>query len=146
MSQRGFTLVEIMVAMVVIMALSTLALTAFNNSSLGKKKRVNGTVRADLNAVRARAQIYYDSTGAQNYGKSITACNAGIFSDPQVQGYVTEMTNILTPQVPTRCATDATGQFWSIAAPLYDGVTFWCVDSMGADRAGTVNTTTGLCQ
>lgn len=72
-SQKGFTIVELLIVIVVIGILAALVLNTFQ----GVQKRARDTTRqTDVNAIATQLEVYYGSSNTGGYPSSVTTVKA----------------------------------------------------------------------
>lgn len=120
MKNKGFTLIELLVVIAIIGILSSVVLASLNTA---RGKGANAAVKANLNNIRAQAEIYYDTNS--NY--------TAVCSDANVAKGVTAAG---TAGGGTGVCNNASGA-WAASAGLRvaEGTSnFWCVDSTGTSK------------
>ena len=125
---KGFTLIELLVVIAIIGILSSVVLASLN-SARGKGEIAR--TKAQLSQVRVEAELYYDGDGAGD-------CT-GVCAD---MGQTTT-TGLFADLGTSACVEGTNGV--SYAASASAGDAFWCVDSEGASREISANTTAALC-
>lgn len=144
-TQRGFTLVELMVVLSIISLMSSIVLASL---STARARAADAAIRTDLNNIRSFSQIYFSnlgqySTAGASIGLSST-CNS---ISPQTP--VTNITNDVAFQeiiddavlknggLAAKCV--ATPTYFVVAVRLKsDATRAWCVDSSGGSRLLTI--------
>lgn len=119
---KGFTLIELLVVIAIIGVLSSVVLASLN---VARGKGANAAVRQNMNALRAQAEVYYDSSPT-GY--------TGVCSDPQILK-IRAAADIASGGT-TYCL-DVPSSSWVVSSPFKvpDGVNnFWCVDGAGVAR------------
>ncbi|MDP2704926.1 MAG: type II secretion system protein [Patescibacteria group bacterium] len=131
MSQKnkGFTLIELLVVIAIIGILSSVVLASLNQARI---KGNDAAVKANLNGIRAQAELIYDTDGdydavcaANSVTQNTTVLNALNAASSAGAGDTTSDV----------CGAPASGAAnnWAAAAPLRSGGA-WCVDSTGVSR------------
>jgi len=119
---QGFTLIELLVVIAIIGILSSVVLASLNTA---RGKGANAAVKANLNNIRAQAELVYDSVSPNSY--------AGVCADPNVAKGVAAAGSAGGG---TAICTNAGGT-WVAASPLKateTGFTWWCVDNTGTSK------------
>ncbi len=140
---RGFTLIELLVVIAIIGILSAVVLASLNTA---RQKGNDAAVKSNLATVQTQAQLYYDDQTPVSFGKNVTACTAGVFSDPTITAAITSANNSSIDSSKTVCHTDSTGQDYAISVQMTSKGTlnqFWCVDSTGVEKVETAVLATG---
>jgi prepilin-type N-terminal cleavage/methylation domain-containing protein len=120
-SNRGFTLIELLVVIAIIGILASVVLASLNSA---RDKGEDAAVRANINNIRAQAEIVYD-TDDRSYDD--------VCLDSQVARAVTEADTLAGDDA--ACAdSDAA---WAVAGALTSGE-YYCVDSTGNSIEGAV--------
>lgn len=143
LNKKGFTLIELMVAIAVIGILAGVVVAGLNNGKVATK---DARIKAAMTQVRLLAQqmrnddFTYISSFVTPY--SGVSCGINGASDADLRALALD---IKTLNGVTNCATASTGVFWinapggstgfAATAKLASG-TFWCIDSTGADKGG----------
>ena len=131
MKNKGFTLIELLVVIAIIGILSSVVLASLNTA---RGKGANAAVKANLNNIRAQAEVFYDSNS--NYTNLCT-------TDTTVARGVTAAG---TAGGGTGVCRDSANA-WAASAPLRvaEGTsTNWCVDSTGNSKGLTAALGTGV--
>jgi prepilin-type N-terminal cleavage/methylation domain-containing protein len=111
-SNKGFTLIELLVVIAIIGILSSVVLASLNTA---RDKGADAAAKANLNGIRAQAELVYDDDG--DY--------ALVCSDPNVSAAVTAAGEAGANQ---DC--QAMADAWAAEVQLSDD-TWYCVDSRG---------------
>lgn len=118
-SQRGFTIVELLIVIVVIAILAAIAIVAYG----GIQDRANFTKsQSDLNALNKAIQLYYIDNGT--YPSSTSGCTNGwcgwdqATNDNFIPGLVPNYI-ASTPQLPTSFASNNTYLYSSTTGTTY---------------------------
>ena len=147
MNKKGFTLIELLVVIAIIGILASVVLASLNSV---RAKGADAAIKANMNGMRAQAEIYYDNNSS-SYGAQATttaaaaaACGtAGIFSDTNITNATKGATTASGASVSVAgtgamaavCGSSAT--YWQAAVVLKSDTTkAWCVDSTG--KAGQI--------
>ena len=151
----GFTLIEILVVISIIGVLSSVVMASISKV---KTKALDVAVKANLNAAREQAQIYYEDQSPNGYA------SATFGENPCPQIYDPSGTNLFTQDAVvssaivaaiakgngiSACYASATA--YGIAVGLKTAGYAWCVDSTGntsqfPGAPGTVLVAGGVCQ
>jgi len=127
---QGFTLIELLVVIAIIGILSSVVLASLNTA---RGKGANAAVKANLNNIRAQAELVYDSISPNSY--------AAVCADPNV---MKGLAAAETAGGGTKaCFNSSTA--WAASAPLKvaeTGGASWCVDSTGTSKASAAASTT----
>lgn len=109
MKNKGFTLIELLVVIAIIGILSSVVLASLNTA---RDKGEDAAVKANLNNIRAQAELVYDDASG-SYD--------GVCDNTQVSNAVTAASG--------SCTDDANE--WAVSAVLSDGSTYYCADYTG---------------
>ena len=123
--QKGFTLIELLVVIAIIGILSSVVLASLNTA---RGKGANAAVKANLNNIRAQAELVYDNANPNKYA---TVC-----ADPNVVKAVAAATS--AGGSAAICTNNDNN--WSVSSPLKlheNTFTHWCVDNTGTSRGMT---------
>lgn len=122
--KKGFTLIELLVVIAIIGMLSSVIMSSLNNA---RAKSANAAVKANLNNLRAQAEIYYDGNSS-TYTNICTNANIVKGADAASQAGANNTTSDV-------CNSTATA--YAISAPLKvaEGTSnYWCIDNTGTAR------------
>lgn len=137
-TNRGFTLIELMIVVTIIGILSAIVLSALNNA---RSKGGDGAIKSTIANARSQAELFYNTNGTLQYQNLCIAGNASQDSRvtsafPMLQG----ATNAGSTEV--SCGVTSGGGSWAIAARLKNVANTWyCVDSLNKGKVVTSATT-----
>ncbi|MEY4440780.1 MAG: hypothetical protein RLY49_406 [Candidatus Parcubacteria bacterium] len=138
---KGFTLIELLVVIAIIGILSSVVLASLNSA---RNKGADAAVKANLNGIRAQAELLYDDEGDYDNLCTNTTIVAAIDSAKSAAGDSDATgTAYATAQAANNsaCHVGGTPQAWAISVPIKSVTgTYWCVDSAGK----AIQTTTVL--
>lgn len=138
---KGFTLIELLVVIAIIGILSSVVLASLNSA---RNKGADASIKANLNGIRAQAELFYDTGstyGGTAFAEAVCADNAtgNILADSNVKNAIaaanSASSGTLTSNAytKTRCAVSASS--WAVAVTLKaDTTKAWCIDSSGNSR------------
>ncbi len=143
---KGFTLIELLVVIAIIGILASVVLASLSSA---RQKGQDAAIQSQLSSMRAQAELFYSTTGANTYGTANTTndiCNASgggtLFLTASANSLATLLGGISTNKV---CQSGTTGggagsASWAVAAAGSSTGTFYCVDSTGVSRTYTSTT------
>lgn len=129
---KGFSLIELLISITIIALLATIVL---QNLSKSRERAYDSKVRQQLAGFRTAAEIYYSSREPNNYGPATTGCASGVFNNINpVNG--SPALYIAEGNLPygTQVVCQSSDTEYAVKASLYNGESYWCVDSKGAFR------------
>lgn len=120
---KGFTLIELLVVIAIIGILSSVVLASLTTA---RTRGQVASVQSQLSNMRAQAELYYSTTGANSYGAGTASCTTGaLFSGTNGLGALVAGVTA-TGATPT-CAASTTA--WAVTGAINNVV--YCVDSTG---------------
>ena len=127
--KKGFTLIELLVVIAIIGILSSVVLASLNTA---RGKGANAAVKANLNNIRAQAELVYDIASPNSYA---TVCvnenvSKGLAAAGSAGGGA------------TACFNSTTAWAASAALKVSEAGAYWCVDSTGTAKSTSAATTT----
>lgn len=139
---KGFTLIEVLVVIVIIGALSAIVLSASNSARV---KSQDLAIKANLDSIKTSAELYHSTHG--NYGLYHEPGNCDtdyLYLYPPIKSALDEAK--MNSNGTAICkGGDLTGYFlyatsWAISVPLKSNPSLnWCVDSDGYAGVATPN-------
>lgn len=138
--KKGFTLIELLVVIAIIGILSSVVLASLNTA---RDKGADAAVKANLNGMRAQAELYYD-TNTQYNSAYAANCTSGVFSDPNMTSALNSANSANGGNAAATCTSSTTG--WAAYIPL-KSTGFYCVDGNGnaTTSAAALTITDGIC-
>ncbi|MES3005796.1 MAG: type II secretion system protein [Patescibacteria group bacterium] len=142
-SSRGFTLIELLVVIAIIGILSSVVLASLTSA---RSKGTDAAIQSELANMRAQAELYYSSSGANSYGPVVAAgacptsssTTGNMFSTTTTGGLWSLVSDLETKAFggATKAHCQSTGTAWAVTASTTNGQT-WCVDSAGNSKQGS---------
>jgi prepilin-type N-terminal cleavage/methylation domain-containing protein len=149
-NKKGFTLIELLLVISIIAVLSSIVLSNLKHAQI---LAADAAIKADLMAIRSRAEIlYYDLDNTYGNTSEISNwCNTlngstdfkgkgSIFEDKNVQQAIAHANSLQTTTNGSACFIRYTNTgyfarpFFAIAIPLRSEGKIWCMDSLGTFR------------
>ena len=132
-------MIELLVVVAIIGILASVVLASLNTA---RAKGADAAIKANLDNMRAQAEIVYDATSPNGYGTATQAggtCPASVaaatasslFANPTINNAVNAA--ITASGGTSYCSSTASA--WAASVQLKaDNTKYWCVDSTGASR------------
>ncbi len=133
---KGFTLIELLVVIAIIGILSSVVLASLNTA---RGKGADGAAKADLNNIRAQAELVYDTVSPNSYATVCIDPNVvkGITNASSVEGGA--WTAVASNATTVGCSSPgATWVAWIYLLKGAAGTNYWCVDNTGTSMQKTV--------
>ena len=139
---RGFTLIELLVVIAIIGILSSVVLASLNTA---RGKGADAAAKADVNNIRAQAELVYDSVSPNSYTTVCVDANVvkGMTGAATAEGLAWTSTGNNAATV--GCVSPAAGTTWTAWINLAKGVggtNTWCADNTGISIQKTIAPTT----
>jgi prepilin-type N-terminal cleavage/methylation domain-containing protein len=135
---RGFTLIELLVVIAIIGILSSVVLASLNTA---RGKGADAAVKANLNNIRAQAELVYDTNSSYANVCADNNVVKGISAAASATGATWTST---TNNVAGMACLSAAGT-WVAFTPLKAAAnTWWCVDSSGTAKQETAAPATSV--
>lgn len=130
---RGFTLIELMIVLIIISVLASITIVSLNNA----RKRANDSeVTAQLSIARLTAQLFYEEYGSyRGTGGNVShRCdmNNSMFTDVRSGMYLYTQDYNYPDGTTLRCS--ASNQAYQMSASLSTPGEYWCINSAGYSR------------
>ncbi|MBI5134279.1 MAG: type II secretion system protein [Candidatus Taylorbacteria bacterium] len=143
---KGFTLIELLVVIAIIGILSSVVLASLNTA---RAKGANAAVKANLNNIRAQAELVYDNASPNSYA---TVCgDPNVWKGVLAAGSAAGVTYSATALGASNYGCNSTSAGWIAFSALKtaEGTSVaWCVDSTGNSKglaATTYSSSTVAC-
>ena len=133
---RGFTLIELMVVITIIAVISSIIFVVLNDA---RGKGNDTKVKAQLSAIRAKAELFYDSNASYNgsagniSGSCITANS--MFTDVASGMSIQTLQSNYPSGATVTCYSTVSTYAVSALLPGQGDTNSWCVDSTGASKS-----------
>lgn len=132
---RGFTLIEILVAIAIIGILASVVLASLNSA---RDKGVNSAVRQNIEGIRAQAPLYYDEAGGtyEVDGDTNSVCINDAEATPKGGAHLVAAADAVNGAGAVDCNDES--EAWAAAGQYVgdDSGEYYCTDSTGF--AGTL--------
>lgn len=144
---KGFTLIELLVVIAIIGILSSVVLASLTTA---RTRGQSASVQSQLSNMRAQAELFYSTTGANTYGTDLNDCTGALFTGANGLSALLAGVRSVAGTANVDCSTTATG--WAVAAlDPASSTSAFCVDGTGVSKsysgtaAAALNDTTAVC-
>lgn len=132
---KGFTLIELLVVIAIIGILSSVVLASLTTA---RTRGQVASVQSQLSNMRAQAELYYSTTGANSYGTAVFDCTTAGTLFTGVNGLGALVNGVSATGATATCSASTTA--WAVTGAINNVV--YCVDSTGF--SGTTSAATDI--